>query len=177
MTEWTTERLHLRPWRLDEADALLEIRRNPEIAKWLGSPEPWSTIDQAELAISDWADTMQDDGPSGVWAIIPQGYSVPVGTVSLGTLPESRETEIGWYLHPEAGGNGWATEAATSLLERGISSGVRRIWALMWKQNEPSAKVARACGMRELGVLVDPWYGSEEDPYSRMFVARSDIKR
>ena len=85
------------------------------------------------------------------------------------------EIEIGWYLHPDAVGQGWAAEAAEATIRHGLSNGVERIWALMWRSNEPSAKVARRIGMRELGVLVDPWYGSEQDAYSRMFVARPDM--
>ncbi len=178
MNDWTTERLTIRPWRPDEADALLKIRGNPEVAQWLGSPEPWTSIAQAEDEIAAWERLVSAAGPEGKWAIVPNGYAKPVGTVSLGTipasidLPGSPETEIGWYLDPEANGNGWAIEAARSLLTRSLDSGVRRIWALMWKQNESSAKVARALGMRELGVIVDPWYGTEEDRYSRMFLAR-----
>ena len=39
----------------------------------------------------------------------------------------------------------------------------------MWADNGRSAAVARRIGMREVGVLDDPWYGTEEDPTSRVF--------
>lgn len=172
--EWRTDRLHLRAWRHDEANALLEIRSDPEVAKWLGSPKPWRTLHHAEREISLWHGKAIHGAPEGYWAIVPDGSPVPVGTISLSPIPDSTEMQIGWYLHRDATGNGWVSEAATSVLERGIAGGLERIWALMWKHNEPSAKVARSSGMRELGVLIDPWYGTEEDAYSRMFIARAD---
>jgi RimJ/RimL family protein N-acetyltransferase len=179
VTTRTTERLTLRPWRRDEADVLLEIRGNPEIAKWLGSPEPWTHVGQAKREIGMWQARIDADDSFGTWAIVPNpdaggGADTPVGSVNLGPIRFGPEIEIGWYLHPDATGRGWAGEAAQATLEWGLDAGVQRIWALMWRHNEQSARVARAIGMRELGVLIDPWYGSEEDPYSRMFVARSD---
>ncbi len=179
MTILQTERLTLRPWAPDDAEILLEMRANPEIAKWLGSPEPWTDLETATNAIAMWQHAVNADGPLGTWAIVPnvpnKGDSAPVGSVSLGQIRLGDEIEIGWYLHPGAVGRGWAAEAAATTIRHGLASGIARIWALMWRDNEASAKVARRIGMRELGVLVDPWYGSEQDAYSRMFVARPDM--
>ncbi len=175
MTTLSTERLTLRPWRLDDAEVLLEMRGNPDIAKWLGSPEPWSTLDKATNEIAMWQQRLDGDPPLGTWAIVPADASRPVGSVGLSRIRLGDEIEVGWYLHPDAVGQGWAAEAAEATIRHGLSNGIERIWALMWRNNEPSAKVARRIGMRELGVLVDPWYGSEQDAYSRMFVARPDM--
>ena len=156
----------------------MEIRADPEIAKWLGSPEPWRDEDQARTEINVWTARLESPDVVGTWAIVPTGDDPlagrPVGSVSLSRIRMGEETEIGWYLHPEATGRGWAGDAASAVLLHALSAGVPRVWALMWRDNEPSARVARAIGMRELGVLVDPWYGSEQDAYSRMFVARPD---
>lgn len=179
----STERLTLRPWHVDDAPRLLEMRGNPELTKWLGSPEPWRNIDQATNEIAIWNRHNDTDNPFGTWAITLSGGSNHdgehgsrreseriVGSTNLSRIRMGEEVEVGWYLHPDAVGNGYATEAAKAVIEYGLTNGVPRIWALMWRNNFASAKVARSAGMRDLGVLVDPWYGSEDDRYSQMFL-------
>ena len=94
-----------------------------------------------------------------------------MGTVSCGRLPGSDEVEIGWYLHPDSEGHGYATEAARALLSRTLAGAVDRVWAIMWPHNEPSARVAGSIGMNDLGVVTDPWYGTDVEPTSRIFRA------
>ncbi|HSM45103.1 MAG TPA: GNAT family N-acetyltransferase [Acidimicrobiia bacterium] len=166
---FTSERLEIRPWRIDEAERLLEIRRIPEIARWLSDPEPWADVEQAREMIREWASIEPGAPPLGTWAIVPSVSGVPVGTISLKRLPSSREIEIGWYLHPDAHGQGYAAEAATAVLRHAADAGIERVWAIMWPDNLASAKVARRAGMTDLGVRPDPWYGSKTDPDSRMF--------
>ena len=167
-----TPRLVLAPWRPEDAQALLDIRSRPEVARWLGDPTVWTELGRAHEAIEAWAARTDDESPLGVWAIRPGGRG-PVGTVSLGRLPGDTESEveIGWHLHPDATGHGFAREAAAAVLAHGLTSGVPRIWAIMWSQNAASAAVAAAIGMVDLGVVEDPWYGSPSDPMSRMFRA------
>ena len=164
-----TDRMRLRPWRRADAERLFDIRRRPEIAEWLADPEPWTDIAQATAAIESWTRTAADDPPCGTWAIEPTGDSPVAGYVSLHRLPDG-EIDIGWTLHPDSVGQGWATEGAAALLERAQDAGVPRVYAVMWPNNLASAAVAGAIGMADLGVLVDPWYGTEEFPDSRIFV-------
>lgn len=79
--------------------------------------------------------------------------------------------EIGWYLHPDSEGHGFASEAAEALLTHVLHAPIDRVWAVMWPQNEASARVAASIGMADQGVINDPFYGSEEEPTSRVFVA------
>ncbi len=80
------------------------------------------------------------------------------------------QIDIGWSLHPDATGRGLATEAAALLLDRARSAGVPKVYAVMWPENLASAAVASSIGMADLGVVADPWYGTEQDPDSRIFV-------
>lgn len=167
----STDRLHLRPWRTDEAELLLEIRRILELAKWLGDPTPWTTIDEAERFITTAHDICTDDSPLGRWAVVPKTTGIPVGTVSLVKMPDETEVELGWYLNPEHTGKGYASEAAAAVLAHGLASNVHQIWAIMWPENKPSAGVAERIGMTNLGVKLDKWYGTAEYPDSLMFIA------
>lgn len=162
-----TERLELRPWRADEAERLFDIRRRVDIAKWLGDPKPWTDLATAHDKIAEWHDQTLGSGPIGVWAIASS--TEVVGTVSLGHLPDDGEIEIGWYLHPDSHGQGFASEAAAALLGHAISSGIERVWAIMWPHNDASARDATAIGMDDLGIIEDKWYGTDYEPTSRIF--------
>lgn len=164
----TTERLTLRPWQPDEAPHLLAIRRQPDVARWLSDPRPWTDLVTAEEHIATWAATAAP--PLAVLAIVPREVGHPVGTVKLNRLPGDDEVEIGWYLHPTHTGRGYAREAARRMLEEAATAALPRVWAIMWPDNAASAAVCRAIGMTDLGVRRDPWYGEEEFPDSRMFL-------
>lgn len=174
-SKWAeTERLWLRPWHPDEADRLFDIRRRTDVAKWLGDPTPWTERSLAATNIATWNAATLGPGPLGVWAIAAKtepdvDRATPFGTVKLGQLPGSDEIEIGWYLHPDSTGQGFAAEAAAAVLGHALSGGVARVWAIMWAHNEPSARVATSIGMDDLGVIEDPWYGTDADPLSRIF--------
>ncbi len=164
-----TERLMVRPWHVNDAERLLEIRAIPEVAKWLSRPDAWTELAQALDAIERWNAIIDRDHVLGHWAVVPRD-SAPVGAVSLQLTPDGSETTIGWYLHPEASGQGYAREASQALLDAGLQpGGPSRIWAVIRPENEVSAKLARALGMTDLGVIDDPWYGEPERPTSRMF--------
>lgn len=151
-----TDRLLLRPWRPDEADAALAIYSRAEVARYLGSsPRAWTQRAEAEAAIARWS---AFPGPlHGVWAIVPDGAATPVGTVLLKVLPlsgsgePSGETEIGWHLHPDAWGHGYATEAAARVLEHAWAHGVGEVFAVTYPENGPSQAVCRRLGMAHLG--------------------------
>lgn len=187
--ELSTARATIRPWHPSEADVLLDIRSRPEVARWLEDPEPWADLDQAHGHLRRWADAASAAVPSSC-AIVPRDTGIPVGTVTLTHPPvpgagevrradadwfddlgvSDDEVEVGWYLHPDHAGNGWATEAARSMLDHGLANGIPRVWAMMWPDNGPSAAVCRRLGMDPLGVRVDPWYGTAEFPDSRFFL-------
>ncbi len=191
--ELRTARTTIRPWHPSEADVLLDIRRRPDVARWLGDPTPWVDLDQAHDHLRRWAAAATPAVP-GSCAIVPIDTVVPVGTVTLAHLPVpgagdvplsdcawlddvapvDDEVEIGWYLHPDHGGHGWATEAARAMLDHGLANAIDRVWAVMWPDNAPSAAVCPRLGMEDLGVQVDPWYGTAEFPDSRIFLVEAE---
>jgi RimJ/RimL family protein N-acetyltransferase len=166
----STPRLLIRPWRPAEAPRLFDIRSDESVAQWLSDPAPWQARSTATEHIEQWAAQIATSPPFGSWAIVPRDTDVPVGTVSLLRLPnDDTEVQIGWYLHPDAVGHGWAREAAAGMLEHAFAHGIDRVWAIMWPHNDASAAVARAIGMTDLGVIPDPWYGEPDTPDSLMF--------
>ncbi|KAB1905342.1 GNAT family N-acetyltransferase, partial [Micromonospora sp. AMSO1212t] len=75
---------------------------------------------------------------------------VPVaGSILLKPLPGrdgvtlTEDIEVGWHLHPDAQGNGCATEAARAVLEREFATGTPRVYAVVMAGNDASMAVAR----------------------------------
>ena len=153
-------RLMLRPWRLDEAEIVLDMYSRPEVVRYLGpNPAVLTELTQAQDRIRRW---LTIEGPThGVWAIVPTGHQHPVGTALLKILPRSGGgapsgiTEVGWHLHPNAWGHGYATEAGQRLLQHAWSQGLPQVLAVTYPQNTDSQAVCRRLGMTALGLTED----------------------
>ena len=81
---------------------------------------------------------------------------------------EAGEVEMGWHLHPDSWGHGYASEAAEAVLGWGLAHGLPEVYALTHLDNYPSQAVARRIGMEDLGET-DKWY----DGPSSLFRARA----
>lgn len=92
----------------------------------------------------------------------------PIGRVVLWQIDSSiKEWEIGWDVHPDNIGKGYAPEAARAMLEFAFKElGVHRVQALCNDKNINSEKVMIKIGMKKEGtcrgvrLLNDCWYGS-----------------
>lgn len=72
--------------------------------------------------------------------------------LSVAEMPaDPPEVEIGWHLHPDAWGSGYATEAAATVVADAFARGQDRILAVTHPENSPSQAVCRRIGMRSLG--------------------------
>ncbi|KAJ1683018.1 hypothetical protein LUZ63_021768 [Rhynchospora breviuscula] len=157
-----TDRLDLRPWTYADAPRVLSLYSTLDVVRWLGAGPPrlLRTVEEAEQRIaSDWDRSLV--APRGVWAVVPRETGVPAGSVLLVDLPGSGgEVEIGWHLHPDSWGHGYATEAARAVLEHGFAGGLRTIWATTHLANERSQAVCRRLGMEDRGTTRE-WYDVE----------------
>ncbi len=159
-----SDRLRLRPWTTSAADLarMADIYGREEITRWIGAP----TVRPAEL-VARWAAVHALDARYGCWAIELPDRTV-AGTVLFKPLPNGvGEVEVGWHLHPESWGHGYATEAARTVIDRGFSAGVPEVYAVVRPGNEPSMAVCRRLGMEPLGRL-RRWYGVELEAFRLM---------
>jgi RimJ/RimL family protein N-acetyltransferase len=158
---YETERLIVRPWTHDESDVdrIFDTYSRWEVARWLGAtPRALVAREEADAAVDRWAGRASADGRFGVWAIEVRDTGTVAGTVLLVNLPESEEIEVGWHLHPDSWGFGYATEAARGAIAKGLAQGLSEIYAVVRPDNERSLAVCRRLGLTHLG-RSDRWYG------------------
>ena len=83
-----TDRVILRPWRLDEADRFFDMHRRMEVARWIGG-RPMADRSEAEPVIRRMLDRLAADPRFGTWAVVERATEIPAGTVLLKPLPDS----------------------------------------------------------------------------------------
>jgi RimJ/RimL family protein N-acetyltransferase len=162
-----TSRLVLRRWVEEDAPAFFDIYSRDEVVRWLG-PQPRRTVTTPEESLErirrGRARQAGLEPPMGLWAIVPidREHRGPIGTVLLMPLEDADgptdHVEIGWHLHPDQQGRGYATEAAQAVSERAAAAGIVEVLALTDLDNEPSQRVARRLGMDDEGAT-DRWFG------------------
>ncbi|MBM3642782.1 MAG: GNAT family N-acetyltransferase [Alphaproteobacteria bacterium] len=144
MTELRTERLLLRPLRLDDAPSYAAMRFNPAVAEWL----PTATqppLDAARAAIGRFADAWRDRGYS-VWGLFRDGALIGHG--GLNHVAEFAGTEVLWALHPDAWGKGYASELARAALAFGFERfDLPAIFAITKPDNRASRAVMERCSL------------------------------
>ena len=152
--ELITDRLILRPWRLDDAEQAFEVYGEGDVAKWL-SPAMDSVRDVAamRLVLEQWiSESDQVDAPAGRWAVESRdGQRVIGGAVLLPLPPGNEDLEMGWALRPDAWGSGYATEAASALARWAFDAGHDEIFAVARPKNSRGGAVARRLGMEWVG--------------------------
>ena len=120
-----------------------------------------------EELVARWATVHELDARHGCWAIECADGHV-AGTVLFKPLPNGvGEVEVGWHLHPDSWGHGYATEAARAVIERGFAGGVAEVYAVVRPGNEASMAVCRRLGMAPLGRL-RRWYDVELEAFRLM---------
>ncbi len=150
-----TPRLLLRPFRTEDAAALHDLRTRPDVLRYLywppATPEGIEEVVRQRLTMT----TLAREGDALVLAAELRATGRMIGEVDLTwTSAAHRHGEIGVILHPEAQGHGYATEAATALLDLAFDRlGLHRVTAATNAGNEASARVLRRLGMRQEGHL------------------------
>jgi len=148
-----TERLVLRPWHVDDAPAALRGYGDAEVARWL-APAMDMVTDEAAMRklLQQW---VAEDGrlltPAGRWAVARGQDGQLIGGATLLPLPPDDEYEIGWQLHQDAWGHGYATETGIALARWAFDQGVEQVIALVRPANARAAATVRRMGMEWVG--------------------------
>lgn len=151
-----TERLVLRSATAADVDAVWEIRRLDEAGRWLTRAP--ATFDAFRTTFTDpeWLDrTLVVELDSAIigdlmlW--VQDGWAqAEVADQAMGV-----QASLGWVLHPDRTGQGYATEAVRGLLQLCFADlGLRRVTADCFADNEASWRLMERVGMRREGHTV-----------------------
>ena len=146
-----TERLVLRPLQYGDEKDLLDYRRRPDVCRYLPT-EPLT-----EVTVTDFIDQrigltqITGDGDRLILAVELAGTGQVIGDLLVrGGQVTDRQAEIGWALHPDFQGHGYATEAARELIKLSFADlRMHRVFALLDPRNLASAKLCERLGMTQ----------------------------
>ncbi len=161
-----TERLLLRP--IDAEDDLMAMhayRSIPEVCRYVpfspGTPEQLAErLTDPERVRS----TIDDEGQVMSLVMIRRDTGELIGDLVLfWHSTTDRRAEVGYVLHPDHEGHGFATEGTRALLELCFDgAGAHRVAAQIDIRNTASARLLERVGMRHEATLVeDVWFKEE----------------
>lgn len=145
-----TERLLLRPLSPDDVRPLHTIWGDEDVIWWGASAD----LDETAELVARILDRTGEMGDGLGWWLIVHEETI-VGDVVL-QVPrwDPEVVEVGWHLHRDHQGEGYATEAAHRLLRHGFEDlGLPSVDAIVAERNAPSHRVAERLRMRRVGSL------------------------
>lgn len=154
------ERLVLRPFVQSDFDAVYDMQSRPELVRFL----MWDVMDREGVAtflerrVRQTAIEAEDNAIVLAATIPPSDRPIGEFMLRLTSVPH-RQGEIGWLLHSDAQGHGYATEAARELLRLGFEElGLHRISADADPRNAASLRIMERLGMRREADHVDAYF-------------------
>ncbi len=159
MLRLETPRLILREFREDDFSAVYDFESRPETQRYEHHIPSQEQI-RAQLAQLV-VDSARLPRTSCRLAVTLRGDDTPRGRISLKlNWEESREWEIGWTIHPDLWGRGYASEAAHAMLEFAFRTcGAHRVVAFCNAHNAASERVMQKIGMqREARLRESRWW-------------------
>ncbi|MCC6704558.1 MAG: GNAT family N-acetyltransferase [Thermomicrobiales bacterium] len=171
-----TERLRLRHYRLDDLDALHSWRSREDVTRYQDYDVQTREESQRSLERATARVTMAVQGDGFVWAIERRDDGQVIGDIIL--FLDSIEHalgEIGWTLHPDYQGKGYATEAARGVMKLAFETiGMHRIKANLDPRNHASEALCLRLGMRREAHYVEDFWSKGEwtDSYIYAILAR-----
>jgi len=157
-----TARLTLRPFHEDDIDPYLAVMHTPEVRASLRLPD---NLDRPQV----WAGMAAMLGQwglrnSGHWAVTLRDTGEFIGRA--GTLRPERidwpGLEIGWTLHPDHWGRGYATEAGRAAIDWAwLNHHDNTLYSFILPDNAPSQAVARRLGFGLSETRTMAWYPDE----------------
>lgn len=141
-----TARLALRPLGDEDADAVVSVTHHPTVISAVPFIEaPFGTASARDLIAKN---AGQQDRFYGIW--LGEGRTL-VGVIGV-HLRDEDAVELGYWLAPEARGQGIASDAASAMAERlSVTFPDRSIIAECRPENAASWRVLEKAGFRDTG--------------------------
>jgi RimJ/RimL family protein N-acetyltransferase len=151
-----TERLVLRPAVDEDEEAIWSYRRDATTARWLSAhPLDRDTFRAAFRDPVERAGTIVVESGGAVVGNLLVRIEAPWSQLEVLDQVAGTQAEIGWVLHPDHVGRGYATEAVEEVLRVCFEVlGLRRVVAGCFAANTASWRLMERVGMRREGYAV-----------------------
>jgi RimJ/RimL family protein N-acetyltransferase len=154
---------------LSDAEAFMGLFWDPEFVekKQVTLKEPPGGFD---LAIKNTSDMIRqwDARGYGQWSVVEKATGQVIGVVGF-YHPQKAEwpgVDLGWLIHRDRWGNGFATEAAMAAVEwLWNNTGIDRIVSLIGPGDHRSTRIATKLGERFERTAADPVHGESANVY------------
>ncbi len=144
----SSPRLHLTPFSKEELALFHQMNTSPFVRQYLWDDEI-IPLELAEQILDQNTRHFQDD-QFGLWKITSKGTDNFIGYAGLWFFFEESQPQLIYALHPEAAGNGYATEAARLVIDYAFHElGFEYLLAATDKPHLASQAVARRLGMQQ----------------------------
>jgi RimJ/RimL family protein N-acetyltransferase len=152
-----TERLLLRPFVAEDFDAVFAMQSRPDVARYLYWDARSEDEVRAALEKKVAGTAIRSEGDAVFLAAVLMSTGELVGDMVLHLLSQEHSTaEIGFIVHPDHHGHGYATEAARPLLKLAFEDvQVHRVIGRVEPRNVASARVLEKLGMRQEAHLIE----------------------
>lgn len=163
METFDAEGLSFRPFNDSDAAFLLDLWSREEVWRYSGGPSSaLRTEEEAIERIASFSRAHSRPG-TGIWLV--SNADGPVGRGTVQSIPLSDKAaevdpftgdadvyEVGWHIHPDLWGRGYATAVGKACLRHAAQHGIQRPIAVTHPDNRASQAVALKVGMTANGV-------------------------
>jgi RimJ/RimL family protein N-acetyltransferase len=155
-----TERLLLRPFVAEDFDSVFAMQSRPDVARYLY----WDARNEDEVRTAlekKIAGTaIRSEGDALFLAAVLKSTDEVVGDIVLHWISRGHRTaEIGFIVHPDHQGHGYATEAVRVLLRLAFEDlKLHRVIGRAEARNVASARVLEKLGLRQEAHLIENEY-------------------
>lgn len=143
----------MRKWTLRDEDALFEILRDAEVARYIADGKPFSREKVREFLV--WAKNYERENGFCRWKIVEKSSGEIAGSCGFARPHETTEIELGYLFARKHWGKGYATEIAGAVTAYGFKKlGFREIIAITDAENTASQKVLEKIGFAARGIEI-----------------------
>lgn len=165
-----TERLILRPQQMEDFPRWAEFMADPEATRYLGGVQAPSPAWRGFMSMAGaWSLT-----GVAMFSVIEKSSGLWMGRIGPWQPQDWPGTEVGWGLHTDAQGKGYAYEAAVATIDYAFDVlGWTEVIHCIDPDNQPSARLAERLGSYNQGptrmpspydhIAVDRWGQSRDE--------------
>lgn len=149
-----SERLQFELMTEEHEDLLFDLDQDPEVMRFITDGKPSTREDIVTKYLPRMNSYTNPEKGWGIWGVSQRENSNFIGWILVRPMHyfdearDDEDLELGWRFKRSAWGQGFATEAATTVLKTLENSGVRKFSALANEKNDASINIMKKLGMK-----------------------------